>query len=113
VVLACLLAIPWFFYRKMYAWGAVVATMPTALELLFGKGGSAGNLAFFTFYAMMAKSLYVHHASRQLKRLRETCTNEAELLERAKRRGGVSVLSALIGTALTIGGLLLTDWLFE
>jgi hypothetical protein len=85
---AFFIAVPWYFYRKMYAWGVVLVAMPTVLELLLGKGGSAGNIAFFTFFAIMAKSLYVHHASRQLKRLRAGVTSEAELLERAKERGG-------------------------
>jgi hypothetical protein len=103
---AFLIAPVWLFYRKMYAWAVGIVAFPTALELLTGSSGIAGDAALYAILAMQAKSLYVHHANSQLKRLRKHCTSEAELMERAQKSGGVSILSAVIGTALIIGGLL-------
>jgi hypothetical protein len=90
----------------MYAWAVGIVAFPTALELLTGSSGRAGYGALYAILAMQAKSLYVLHANSRLKRLRKHSTSEAELMERAQKSGGVSILSAVIGTALIIGGLL-------
>jgi hypothetical protein len=109
---AFIITVPWFFYRKMYAWGVGVVALLTVLELMIGES-IAGRAAVFALMAINAKSLYIHHASRRLKHLRAAHTDEAELLRRATVQGGVSPLSAAIGTVLVIGALLLTEILFE
>jgi hypothetical protein len=109
---AFIITVPWFFYRKMYALGVGVVALLTVLELMMGES-TAGGAAVFAIMAINARSLYIHHANRQLKRLRAAHTDKAELLRRAAEQGGVSPLSAAIGTVLVIGALLLTEILFE
>ncbi len=86
---AFFLAVPWFFYRKMYVWGVGIVVLLTALEMMLGES-NAGRFVFFAIMATNAKALYIHHASGKLTRLRATHADEAELLRRASEQGGVS-----------------------
>ena len=48
----------WFFYRKMYAYGAMIIILPMVLGYLFGSAGSALPILL----ALWAKGWYVNYA---------------------------------------------------
>jgi hypothetical protein len=109
---AFIITVPWLFYRKMYVWGVGIVAMLTAFELMMGES-IAGRTAVFAVTAINAKSLYIHHANRRLKRLCAVQAEEAALLRQATEQGGVSLIAAVIGTVLMIAGLLLVALVFD
>src|SRR5437764_12059188 len=52
----------WFFYRKMYLYGAMIIILPIILGYLFGSAGSALPILF----AIWAKAWYVTYAPNRL-----------------------------------------------
>jgi hypothetical protein len=82
----------WFFYRKMYAIGALMLGIPIVLGFLVDVDITGGMLAF----AFFAKTLYVQSA------LRRICLADDRALAGEERRaylrlaGGVSPIAGLI-----------------
>jgi hypothetical protein len=84
-------AFTWFFYRKMYAYGALLIIAPLILGYLFGGTSSAIGILL----AMWAKGWYVNSALSRISKadkLGLTGTERAEYLQRA---GGVSLTAGI------------------
>jgi len=77
----------WFFYRKMYVYGAIVIFMPLVLSYLFGS--VSGVLAFI--YAISAKVWYVNYALGRIAKADQLELSGAERTDYLQRAGGVSL----------------------
>ena len=98
----------WFFYRKMYGYGAIVIFLPLIFSYLFGSVG-AGMSAIF---AISAKKWYVVHALGRICKADEQSLTGTERTDYLQRAGGVSlpagIFAGLIyGLALLVLGLAL------
>ena len=87
---------PWFFYRKMYAWGATLIVVPIALALLFPSMSGAGMVAF----AAIAKTTYVNSALGRLRKADELGLTGPERDDYLRRAGGVSPIAAVLSGIL-------------
>ena len=95
-------AFTWFFYRKMYLYGAMTIFMPMLLGYLFGGVGGSSGIVF----VMWGKTWYVNHALSRIAKADElglTGTDRADYLQRA---GGVSWIAGILA-GLVYGFLLL------
>ena len=89
----------WFFYRKMWIFGASVILLPVILSLLIGSAGLGGGAIIF---AMVANSIYVRSAlSRILKADALGLTGEARS-DYLRRAGGVSPVAGGIAAVLFV-----------
>jgi hypothetical protein len=77
----------WFFYRKMYAYGAMLIFLPVIFGYLFG---SVGSVLPFVF-AMSAKVWYVRYALGRIAKADELGLTGAERTDYLQRAGGVSL----------------------
>lgn len=86
----------WFFYRKMYIWGASLILAPIVLALLFPSlsGGA------FVYFAVAAKPIYVHAALKRIKKADELGLSGAERTDYLQRAGGVSRIAGLLAGVL-------------
>src|SRR5882757_6111867 len=91
----------WFFYRKMYVYGAMMIILPIVLGYLFGSAGGALPILF----AMWAKGWYVSHALDRIVKADKLGLAGAERTDYLQRAGGVS-LPAGIFAGLTYAALL-------
>jgi len=90
----------WFFYRKMYAYGAMMIILPIVLGYLFGSAGGALPILF----AMWAKGWYVSTALNRIVKADTLGLTGAERTDYLQRAGGVSlpagIFAGLIYAAL-------------
>lgn len=77
----------WFFYRKMYAYGALLVIAPMVLGYLFGSAGGAMSILF----AMWAKGFYVNYALGRIIKADKLGLIGAERTDYLQRAGGVSL----------------------
>jgi hypothetical protein len=77
----------WFFYRKMYALGAMLIFLPLLFTYLFGSVGGAT----WIFFAMGAKGFYVNSAVRRIVKADQLGLAGAEREDYLRRAGGVSL----------------------
>jgi hypothetical protein len=86
----------WFFFRKMYLYGAVLIFTPLLLSYLFGGAGGATPIVF----AMFAKRWYVNCALGRITKADQLGLSGAERIDYLQRAGGVSwpagILAGLI-----------------
>jgi len=76
----------WFFYRKMYAYGAMIIIMPIVLGYLFGSAGSALPI----LVAMWAKGWYVSSALSRIAKADKLGLIGSERIDYLQQAGGVS-----------------------
>ena len=77
----------WFFYRKMYAYGAMLVIAPMVLSYLFGAAGGMLPIVF----AMWAKGFYVNSALNRIVKADKLGLTGAERSDYLQRAGGVSL----------------------
>ena len=77
----------WFFYRKMYVYGAMMIFLPLIFLYLFGWAGSGGLLLF----ASEAKGWYVNNALGRISKADELGLTGPERADYLQRAGGVSL----------------------
>lgn len=77
----------WFFYRKMYAYGAMIIILPMILGYLFGSAGGAMAIVF----AIWAKGWYVGSALHRIVKADKLGLAGAERSDYLQRAGGVSL----------------------
>lgn len=77
----------WFFYRKMYAYGAMLIIVPMVLSYLFGSAGGALSIVF----AIWAKGLYVNSALSRIVKADELSLAGTERTDYLQQAGGVSL----------------------
>jgi hypothetical protein len=83
----------WFFYRKMYAYGAMLIFLPLVLSYLFGSAGGAMPIIF----AMMAKRAYVSTAFDRIRKADKLGLAGWERTDYMQRAGGVSWTAGIFG----------------
>jgi hypothetical protein len=81
----------WFFYRKMYTYGAMVIFMPMLLGYLFGSAGGATSIIF----AMWAKTWYVSYGLNRIVKADQLGLTGAERTNYLRCAGGVSLPAGL------------------
>jgi hypothetical protein len=86
----------WFFYRKMYAYGAIIIILPIILGYLLGSTGSALPIVF----AMWAKAWYVTHALNRIVKADKLGLMGAERSDYLQRAGGVSLPAGIFAGLL-------------
>ena len=86
----------WFFYRKMYAYGAMIIILPIILGYLLGSAGSALPIVF----AMWAKGWYVTHALNRIVKADKLGLMGAERTDYLQRAGGVSLPAGIFAGLL-------------
>jgi hypothetical protein len=77
----------WFFYRKMYAYGALIIILPLVLGYLIGSAGSALPILF----AMCAKGWYVNSALSRITKADKLGLIGMERTDYLQQAGGVSL----------------------
>lgn len=90
---AFLCSFVWFFYRRLYIWGAAVLLLPIIVGEVFGGTGTAG---MWGGIAVIAKLLYVSTGIARIQKanaLQLTGEARADYLRRA---GGVSTVAGVI-----------------
>jgi hypothetical protein len=107
-----LFPLPWLFYRKLYAVGAVVVLLPVLLDALMGIGTKIGFL-LAALVAAGGKPLVVERAERKTRAIDALGLLSQESIERLRRSGGVSRPGAVIGVLFTVSvlGLVIHDGL--
>jgi hypothetical protein len=81
-----LTAFSWFFYRKMYVYGAMTIFMPMFFGYLFGSVGGSMWIVF----AMWGKTWYVNHALGRIAKADQLGLTGADRADYLQRAGGVS-----------------------
>lgn len=99
-------AFTWFFYRKLYTYGAMVIFLPVVISYLFGQIGGGMTVIF----AMSAKNWYVNHALGRIAKADELALIGSERTEYLERAGGVSLTAGIF--AGVIYGLLVALIIF-
>ncbi len=84
-------AFTWFFYRKMYAYGAIFIIAPIILGYLLGGTSSAIGILF----AMWAKGWYVNSALSRISKADKLGLTDTERAEYLQRAGGVSLTAGI------------------
>src|SRR3569832_264167 len=81
----------WFFYRKMYGYGAIVIFLPLIFGYLFGSVGGGA----FVIFAMSAKNWYVNLARGRIQKADELGLAGPERTDYLERAGGVSMAAGI------------------
>jgi hypothetical protein len=77
----------WFFYRKMYTYGAMLIFLPLVFGYLFGSAGGSTSILF----AVWAKGLYVKYGLERIAKADKLGLTGAERADYLQRAGGVSL----------------------
>ena len=86
----------WFFYRKMYLYGAMIIILPIILGYLFGSAGSALPILF----AIWAKAWYVTCALNRIVKADKLGLTGGERTDYLQRAGGVSLPAGIFAGLL-------------
>jgi hypothetical protein len=96
-----LLPTPWFLYRKMYGWAAIVVLSPVLLSLFHVPNDVLSWISFgFAFLGAFGKRLYLVKARRAIVAVRAGAPDEISARETIARAGGVSPAGAAFGVLL-------------
>lgn len=121
----------YFFYRKMWGWGAIslalsiLFSVPSYLAMFQSAGLSVGsflststleglalicfvlNFASSVFFALYAFYLYRRHALKKLQALQKVTASPVQMVQSAQHQGGTSVLGVvfLFAILLTLNSL--------
>jgi hypothetical protein len=77
----------WFFYRKMYAYGAMLILLPLVFSYLFGSAGGSAAILF----AVWGKGWYVNSGLGRVFKADQLGLTGAERSDYLQRAGGVSL----------------------
>jgi hypothetical protein len=91
-----LLTFVWFFYRKMYAWGAVTILVPIVVGILY-PSGSVGSLAAM---GALGKGLYVNAGVNRIRKANQLGLTDKARTEYLTRAGGVSTVAGILAGIL-------------
>ena len=84
-------AFTWFFYRKLYAYGAMLIILPLILGYLLGSSSGALSIVF----AVLAKGIYVQTALGRIVMADRMGLAGAERSAYLNRAGGVSMIAGV------------------
>ncbi|PJI43430.1 DUF2628 domain-containing protein [Ferrovibrio sp.] len=94
--------IAWFFYRRMYLYGAVLLVTPIVIALLFPSFSMSGNTGIAIAISVMANPVYFYYARQRVTRIEKRIDLSPQSRDDLIRRaGGVSIFGAILGGALT------------
>lgn len=93
--------IAWYMYRRMHLYACLIIVIGIALGVFIEKLGSGGTAGFSMVFAATAKPIYLAFARRRIEKAGGQATDEVDRLKRIAKAGGISVIGAVIGTALT------------
>jgi hypothetical protein len=79
----------WFFYRKMYTYGAMLIFLPFVFSYLFGSVGGG----MYVFFAISAKNHYVSQGLSRIYKADQLGLTGSERTDYLQRAGGVSPLA--------------------
>lgn len=96
-----LVSYAWFFYRKMYIYGAIFLLVPIVLAMLF----PASSAALYVCSAMTGKPLYVQSALGRILKADALGLSGEERKRYLERAGGVSILAGGIGGLVFVAAL--------
>ena len=99
-LVAGLIGLPWFLYRKLYIEGAALILIPIVLAFLLPDLMDKVQLSLSGVIAVLANQYYVHRSSKKVKAIEslDTPTEERDAL--LQSRGGVSIFGAIFGTII-------------
>lgn len=111
---ACLVTVPWLFYRKMYAGGLILVALPVLLGLVVPGGLFLGwTLVIAIVAGLFGKQWYLDHATRRIEDALQNFPAGAPRNAFLRHAGGVSIPGAVLGCAIeaasamaTLSGLL-------
>lgn len=111
---ACLVTVPWMFYRKLYAGGLILVALPVLLGLVVPGGLFLGWTVVIGLVAgLCGKQWYLDHAARRIENARQNFQAGAPRNAFLRHAGGVSIPGAILGCAIeaasamaTLSGLL-------
>jgi hypothetical protein len=92
---ALLFSFAWFFYRKMWLFGAMVLVLPVALSFIL-ESRAGGSIGMTVAMAMLGKGLYAQHAVGRIGEIRERGGDDSAIA----RAGGVSIVGGAVGGAI-------------
>lgn len=100
--------VAWYFYRRMYLYGALIFLLPIVLTLLIPKLPHSALTGFGAALAVMSNQIYFHYARNKVARIEKRSDLPAEARDALiQRSGGTSILGAILGSVLTIAIMLL------
>ncbi len=99
-----LFPIPWLFYRKLWAIGAVLVLLPILLDALIEFGLNT-SLALGLLVGLTGKALVVDRAESKTQDINDLGLVSQDSIERVRRAGGVSVPGAVIGAILMLSSM--------
>jgi hypothetical protein len=88
----------WFFYRKMYAYGAMLIFLPLIFGYLFGSAGSTTSILF----AMWAKGFYVKYGLERISKADKLGLTGTERTDYLQRAGGVSLAAGIFASLIYV-----------
>lgn len=100
---AFLVTVPWLFYRKLYAGGLILVTVPVVLNLVVPGGLFLGWALIAALVAgLFARRWYLDHARRQIVRAYRTFADEPSRNAFLRQAGGISIPGAILGLAIEV-----------
>jgi hypothetical protein len=93
-----LLAFVWFFYRRLYIWGAALILVPIVLAVLF-PSLTGGGMAYI---GIIAKSIYVQAGLSRIRKADTLGLQGAEREDYLRRAGGVSLTAGILAGILYV-----------
>lgn len=100
---AFLATVPWLFYRKMYAGGLILVSLPVLLDLVV-PGGLFLGWTFVTGLAagLFGKQWYLDHAKRRVRDARRLYPAGPHRSAFLRHAGGTSIPGAVLGCTIEI-----------
>lgn len=103
---AFLAPMAWLFYRKMYAFGAMLLLAPIALVMVFPALAEIPSIGLAGAIAAVANSAYLGFATKRVRKLKDQAMSEGlsedEFIDLLESKGGVSVAGAVFGVMITL-----------
>lgn len=106
---ACLVTVPWLFYRKMYAGGLILVALPVVLGLIVPGGLFFGwTLVIGLVAGLFGRQWYLDHAARRIADTRRNFRAGAYRNAFLRHAGGVSIPGAILGCAIEVASAMAT-----
>lgn len=91
----------WFFYRRMFFYGAILMVAPLIIAVLFPNAVGTIGTGLSSGVAIMSTWLYVTHAQSRIASIERSGQPESVRDELIRKAGGTSVAGAVFGAAVT------------
>ncbi|HAN10065.1 MAG TPA: hypothetical protein DCP90_05545 [Clostridiales bacterium] len=98
----------WFFYRKCYLYGLIILAASIGVGFVLPEGNNEGLLPIkVILYAFFANMIYIHDVKRKVRKIKDQniLKSKNELIEMARRKGGISKAAAVTYIIILIAAL--------